>query len=506
MTGTKNPNILIIMADFMGALTLPPYGNTIAKTPNISALADEGVVFENAYCNYPLCAPSRASLMSGVLPSRIGVFDNGAEFPASIPTFAHYLRHAGYRCELSGKMHFVGPDQLHGFDDRLTTDLVPADFGWMPPWRSNEQADWPNLETMLDSGVVNRTMGMDFDEDVTHQARRRLYDFARDNDQQPFLLTVSYIQPHEPYKTTQEWWDRYTDEEVGLPSVPLPEMDQWDGHSGRLYRLMGADRGYLADEQVIRARHGFYAMLSYVDHQIGLILSTLQTTGLADDTIVIVAADHGTMIGERGMWCIVHFFEWAMRVPFIIHAPGRLAPRVVEENVSLVDLLPTLLDLATDGQPPPLATPVDGRSLVPAAAGAAPDQDASVYAEISAEGCTKPCVMIRRGSLKYICSEADPPLLFDLASDPGEQINLAGQPAYQTVIKTLEAAVHEKWNLKQFDADSEASRRRRILIHETYEKGNPPVWDFAVNNDPWRFYQRSFREPWQDTEQKTTLR
>lgn len=497
---------MIIMADFMGALTLPPYGNTIAKTPNISKLADQGVVFQNAYCNYPLCAPSRASMMAGVLPSQIGVFDNGAEFPASIPTFAHYLRQAGYRCELSGKMHFVGPDQLHGFNDRLTPDLVPADFGWMPPWRDNEQADWPNLETMLDAGVVSRTMGMDFDEDVTHQATRRLYDFARDTEQQPFLLTVSYIEPHEPYKTRQEWWDLYTDSEVGLPTIPLREKSFWDNHSDRLYKLLGVDKNYLTDEQVINARHGFYAMLSYIDHQVGKVLATLKDTGLSEDTVVIVTADHGTMIGERGLWCIVHFFEWAMRVPFILHAPERFQPRTVEQNVSLLDLFPTLLDLATDGQPPPLATPVDGTSLVPLANGDTSDHDDTVFAEISAEGCTKPCVMIRRGTCKYIHSEADPPLLFDLATDPAEQNNLADDPSYRDVLESFRSAVRQKWDLKHFDDEADKSRRRRILIHETYEKGNPPVWDFAVNNDPWKRYQRSFREPWQDTEQKTTLK
>ena len=222
---TRRPNFLIIMADFMGALALPPYGNRIAKTPNISRLAEEGVVFEKAYCNAPLCAPSRASMMSGLLSSEIGVHDNGAEFPASIPTYAHYLRQLGYRCELAGKMHFVGPDQLHGFDERLTGDLVPADFGWMPPWRDDDHPDWPSLDPIRDAGVVTRTMGIDFDEEVTHQAVRRLYDFGRAAERQPFLLTLSYIEPHEPFLTTRDCWDLYSDDEVGLPRGPLARRE-----------------------------------------------------------------------------------------------------------------------------------------------------------------------------------------------------------------------------------------------------------------------------------------
>ena len=128
------PNILILMADQLTARALRTYGGSIARTPNIDALADEAVVFDSFYCNSPLCAPSRYSFMAGQLPSRIGAYDNAAEFAADIPTFAHYLRQAGYQTILSGKMHFCGPDQLHGFEERLTTDIYPADFGWTPAW------------------------------------------------------------------------------------------------------------------------------------------------------------------------------------------------------------------------------------------------------------------------------------------------------------------------------------------------------------------------------------
>lgn len=503
----KQPNFLIIMADFMGALTLPMYGNNIAKTPNLSRIGEESVLFENAYCNFPLCAPSRASMMSGLLPFDTGVYDNGAEFPASIPTFAHYLRQLGYRCELSGKMHFVGPDQLHGFDERLTTDMVPADFGWMPPWRDNGYPEWPSLGPIRDTGVVSRTMGIDFDEEVTNQAIRRLYDFARDPDKQPFLLTVSYIEPHEPYKTTQHWWDRYSDDEIGLPSIKLLPKGEWDAHSRRLYELTGIDEDALTEDETVRARHGFYSMLSSVDHKIGEVLSALQSTGMSEDTVVIITADHGSMLGERGLWGILNFFEWAMRVPFIIHAPNRFSPRRVKSNISLVDLMPTLLELATDGNPPSaMATPIDGTSLVSLATGDDAECSDTVYAELSAEGCIAPCVMIKQGDYKYIHCETDAPLLFNLKEDPSELTNLANQPDYLAQVAAFQTKVHSKWNLEALWRKVDRSRQQRIVIHETFEKSNPPVWDYAVDNNPWRCYQRSFREPWQDTEEKAILK
>ena len=135
------PNILFIQVDQLTALALKAYGNTFCKAPNLDRLAERGVVFESAYCNFPLCAPSRFSMASGQLCSRIGAFDNAAEFPASIPTYAHYLRRLGYRTALSGKMHFIGPDQHHGFERRLTPDLYPADFSWVPNWGDEGERD-----------------------------------------------------------------------------------------------------------------------------------------------------------------------------------------------------------------------------------------------------------------------------------------------------------------------------------------------------------------------------
>lgn len=134
----KKPNILVLMADQLTPGALAAYGNTVCKTPHIDKLAGGGVVFDAAYTNSPLCAPSRYVFMSGKLPSRIRGYDNASELPSEILTFGHYLRHAGYHTVLSGKMHFCGADQLHGFEERLTTDIYPADFGWTPDWSQPE--------------------------------------------------------------------------------------------------------------------------------------------------------------------------------------------------------------------------------------------------------------------------------------------------------------------------------------------------------------------------------
>src|SRR5215472_1016665 len=175
------PNLLIVMADQLAAGALPAYGNRIARTPHLDALAERAVIFSSAYCNSPLCAPSRFAFMSGRLPSAIGAYDNAAEFAAQVPTFAHYLRLAGYRTILAGKMHFCGADQLHGFEERLTTDIYPADFGWTPDWqRPEERPSWyHNMSSVREAGPCVRTNQLDFDEEVVFAARRRLFDLAR---------------------------------------------------------------------------------------------------------------------------------------------------------------------------------------------------------------------------------------------------------------------------------------------------------------------------------------
>ena len=190
----RKPNILVVMADQLAPHFTGAYGHRLVRTPAMDALAGRGVRFGAAYCSSPLCAPSRFSMMSGRLASEIGAFDNGAEFVASIPTVAHYLRLAGSRTTLSGKMHFVGPDQLHGFEERLTTDVYPSGFAWAANWDAAAErlGRWfNNMDTITGAGPVLANFQIDFDDEVGFAARRRLYDLARPNaDDRPFFLVA----------------------------------------------------------------------------------------------------------------------------------------------------------------------------------------------------------------------------------------------------------------------------------------------------------------------------
>ncbi|HLF90333.1 MAG TPA: choline-sulfatase, partial [Anaerolineales bacterium] len=350
----EKPNILFIMADQLAAPVLPFYGHPIVKTPNLSSLAKSGVVFENAYCNSPLCAPSRFSMMAGQYPSRIGAYDNATYFQADVPTFAHYLRMNGYYTCLSGKMHFVGPDQLHGFEERLTTDIYPSDFGWTPNWEDfeNRPSWYHNMMSVVQAGICQTSNQLDFDEEVAYHSIRKINDLARQEMDRPFFLLVSFTHPHDPFAIPPEYWNRYRHDEIDLPAVPQIPYHELDPHSQRLFHVCAMGEYAQSEERVLNARHAYYGMVSYIDDKVGQLIQALERADLREDTIIIFLSDHGEMLGERGLWYKMSFFEWSARVPLLFHAPGRFAPHRVKQPVSLVDLLPTLTELASNGQSP----------------------------------------------------------------------------------------------------------------------------------------------------------
>ncbi len=490
----KRPNILFILTDQLAGPALPCYGHPLVKAPNITGLAEKGVVFENAYCNSPLCAPSRASMMTGQLPSRIGAFDNAAQFPSDIPTFAHYLRALGYRTCLSGKMHFVGPDQLHGFEERLTTDIYPADFGWVPDWtRPEYRPSWyHNMLSVVQAGVCTTSNQLDFDEEVTFRAVRKIYDLARDDDTRPFCLMASFTHPHDPFAITQEYWDRYEHNKIDMPAVPPIPLAQMDPHSRRLYHVSAMDQYQQTQERVRNARHAYYGMISYIDDKAGQLLQALEAVGFSDNTVVIFTSDHGEMLGERGLWYKMSFFEWSARVPLIFYQPKLFSNRRIRQTVSLVDLLPTLVEVATDGiAPPDFADTVDGHSLLPLMQGDDNSAADTVLGEILSEGAIAPCLMIRRNRFKYIYSRPDPDQLYDLVNDPYELDNLAGHPDYKDVRRSFDADVYARWTPLALHRQVLASQQQRQLVNNALRQGQHTPWDFQPHQDASRQYMRN---------------
>ena len=493
----SRPNFLIVMADQMAGPALPCYGHPIVQAPALTRLAQQGVVFNRAYCSSPLCAPSRASLVTGQLPSRIGAYDNAAEFPASTPTFGHYLRQLGYYTCLCGKMHFIGPDQLHGFEERLTTDIYPADFGWTPNWEQPEhRPSWyHNMLSIVQAGTCQTSNQLDFDQEVAFHAVRKINELARSGDGRPFCLFVSFTHPHDPFAIPQEYWERYDPGEIALPSVPPIPLEQMDPHSQRLHHVCDLGRYRQTEERVRNARRAYYGAISYVDDKVSQLLQALEATGLGENTIVLFTSDHGEMLGERGLWYKMSFFEWSARVPLIVHAPSRFAPRRIDQPVSLMDILPTLVQLASgDRDDPDLVDGVDGHSLVPLLLGEGGRRSDTVLGEILCEGAIAPCFMVRRGRYKYVFSEPDPEQLYDLERDLHELENLAGRPEHEPVRRTFREQVRAGWDPQNIREDVIASQRRRRLAAQALSMGTRTAWDFQPHQDASQQYMRNHME------------
>ena len=337
---TERPNLLLIMSDEHAPMFSGPYGHPLVQTPNLDRLAAEGVVFEHAYCNSPLCTPSRMSFMTGRYVHHAGTWDNATPLASDAVTWAHRLRAVGYDVVLSGKQHFSGPDQLHGFRAQLARDLHAE--------RGHPIRDWSQGTTGARRpwGVVERagpgtTEEIEVDDQVEVAALDYLHDPAR--QRQPWALNVSFMAPHFPFVVPQRFWDLYPEAAVDLPTIPPGHLDNQHPVYQRMRRAFGLAE--FPEELVRRARVGYYGLITYLDEKIGRLLDALEATGQRENTLIAYFSDHGELAGEHGMWRKSNFYEQSVRVPLQLAWPGHLpAGRRVNGVVSLVDLVATIVE------------------------------------------------------------------------------------------------------------------------------------------------------------------
>jgi choline-sulfatase len=476
-------NVLLVMVDQLVPFLTGAYGHPVVRTPHLDRLAAEGVTFDAAYTPYPLCSPARAALLTGRHASDLGCWDNAAELHGDEPTVAHLLTNAGYECVLSGKMHFIGPDQLHGYRRRLTTDVYPASMDWVPS--QDEEGRFvrgghAKMYVPPRVGVAPWTQFLSYDEETQFRALEYLRERARTGADDPFFLTVSFHHPHDPFVVTQAMWDAYEGADIALPERPdridVTAMDRWANEAHE------TDTVDLDDPDALRAlRRAYYALVTYVDAKLGELVRTLEETGRADDTAVIFTSDHGDMLAERRMVQKRCFYEWSVRVPLVVRLPsGERAGTRVPRPVSLLDLAPTLLDLAQ--VPEPARLPLDGTSLLG-------EEERTVFSEYHVEKVRAPCFMARRGRWKLIEVHGHDRRLFDLASDPGEWEDRSGRPETRDVEDQLLAAIHARFDPEAIAARGAASIRRREVIRDAMVR-NGTSWDYQPFFDARRQYVR----------------
>lgn len=447
----RTPNVLLIMSDQHTRKALGVAGNGVAHTPNLDALARSGVRFDNAYCTYPVCVPSRASLLSGLYPHHHQAIDNSYAWPFGVKTLAHYLGSAGYMTGLIGKMHFVDA-QTHGFDFKLdfndwhqylgpksklvAEEIIDPNSGsglpqivdlWREsgdPWTGVIARD--NRQGYTSVGRISALAEEDhFESFVARESMRFLRNHGK---HQPFFLVSSFLKPHDPFMpaerfakmfrsgdmklpetwgkidpaTTPKWVQERIQYDYGCPELRFPEM-------ARLHTAL------------------YYASLAQTDDNIGKLLNTLRELGLEENTVVLYTSDHGEMLGEKGLWQKMTFYEPAAGVPLLFRVPGATpAGALCPAPVSLVQLAATILELCAV----PAPSGLDGSSIARLLHEPGAESDSPVFAEMRLKS-KSPGAMIRLGRYKYCNYVGDLDELFDLETDPAEMKNLAPLPAYR---------------------------------------------------------------------------
>lgn len=430
------PNIVLIMSDQHNPHVMGCAGDEVICTPTLDRLAENGARFANTYCGNPLCVPSRMTFLTSRHSSDLGIWTNGHKLQSDIPTFPHYLVNAGYRTILCGRMHFVGSDQRHGFEQRLIGDVHPK-LEHIPLSTTGQTADGVKV------AGAGHTAYSRYDQEVTSVCCQFLESWDKNPGNQPFFMTVGYVLPHCPYIAPKRLFDEYLDK-VDLPKFP-------DGYNNSLHPFMRSWRenrkvDELTDEQVRIARAAYYGLVTLMDDLIGLIMETLAQTHFGKNTLVVYTSDHGEMAGEHRMWWKSSFYEGSVGVPLIFSWPERMAEnRTISEVVSLLDVGPTLVDLA-GGSP---MSQVSGQSLKGflTGDGKVSDWKNTAFSELGGLRGDAPGRMIRRDQWKLNYYHGyDRPQLFDLESDPGEYNDLGNDDSYAAIRDELLAEVRAGWS------------------------------------------------------------
>ena len=483
MSNDKKPSILLIMADQLRFDALGFMDCSGAKTPNIDRLASMGVMFENAYSNCPICAPARASLVTGRLVRNTKVYDNGAELSSAIPTFMHGLKSADYDTVLSGKMHFIGSDQLHGFDRRLTTDIYPSDFGWTPDWEKGTYANpGTSIRRITDCGPRPWNFQMDYDEETCFRALEYLRE--RCETDKPFFLCASFTHPHCPYFIPEEYWDMYADVDIPMPRVRKEALDKMHPFNLWLQIHHECDVIHLSDEQIINARRAYLGMVTYFDEQVGKLIKEAERLGMTDNLLIVLTSDHGDMMGERGMWFKRTWFDGSSKIPLIARMDGAIpAGSRIKEAVSLIDLAPTLLEIADAN--PEYAENMDGTSIYSLMKGEESNPRDEAVMEYYCEGVLSSMLAVRSGKWKYVYVHKHDGLLYDMESDPDELTDLSADRP--DVCKKLKDRLLSGLDVDKMETEVIKSQKERLLICKVTRGLS---WDYQPFFDASKSYVR----------------
>ena len=494
MTGNTRPNLLYIHSDQHSPYISGCYGDPLVRTPHLDALAASGVALDNTYCPSPICVPSRMSMLSGRYPHENQVWTNNQILDSAIPTLAHAMGSGGYKPVLIGRMHSNGPDQLHGYAERLVGDHGPNHIGGRGADHGMLSGTAGPARVSLEKAGHGQSAYQVHDEDVPAPT----VDFFNPlgvkkragQPAEPFSLSVGFMLPHQPFVARLQDYEYYY-ENMFPPHITEPFGEDLHPHIKMWREKSGIQE--VSDEEVRRARAAYWALVERMDILIGQIIAALRANGLEENTLIIYTSDHGEQVGEHSLWWKQTFYEDSVKVPAILSWPGHLPGGTrCGRVVSSLDLNATMLDAL--GCP---ALPNSrGRSLLPvlkdpdhaawddvafselcydAAGGGGPFPEQGVFQR-----------MIRRGPWKLNYYHEQPCQLFNLEEDPRETNDRAADPACQELISELRTEVLAGWDPEWISARLANWREERPIFAgwtRTVQPEDQCRWDLRPEMD-----------------------
>ena len=459
----KPANLVVIMSDEHHPRAMGVAGHSFAKTPNLDRLAASGTRFTAAYCNSPICVPSRASFATGRYVHELETWDNAIAYDGRVEGWGHALQRTGHRVDSIGKLHYRNADDPTGFDHQYHPMHIYGGYGMV--WgalRDGSQDFSERAHVMMDPMGPGLSKYNIYDDRIATEAEAWIARAGHEKSKKPWVLFVGFVAPHFPLTVPQEFLNLYPTD-----TMPRPRLHPKDGHPRHPW-LEASHRCHPVDDAFDDAKRKlatacYYGLCTWIDRQVGRVVAALERSGLRERTRIVYTSDHGDNIGARGMWGKSTHYDDAVGVPMIMAGPDIPQARVSSTPVSLVDLAPTILD-AVGEQPYDWADGLPGKSLFELAA-APDDLQRTVFSEYHAFGSPTAAFMLRDGRYKYNYYVGYSAELFDILADPGETRDLSSNAGHIDIRNRFEKRLRAMLDPEATDAKAKAAQAALIARH-----------------------------------------
>ena len=446
-------NVIVIMTDELRRDALGCYGNKIARTPTIDRLAENGLVFDACYTPSPICVPARASIATGRYVHETRCWSNAQPYRGEPESWHHRLRDAGFHTVSIGKLHFRGAQDDNGFSEEIEPVYVRDGKGWIHGLLRDR-------DDLFDPSSFAEHIGpgddpyTDYDEKVCAAAIDWIANRGKREDGN-WCMFLSFLRPHYPLTCPPRFYEQFDPEAMPMPIPADPASDSTHPVLEWMRKSCNYDAPFDDDMRRI-AIASYHGLCSFVDDMVAQVLATLEASGMAEDTSIIFTSDHGECLGDRGFWTKMVMYEEAVTVPMIIAGAGSKKGRI-SRPVSLIDLYPTILELA-GVEAEPQTIPQYARSLVESSA----EADRPILSEYHDYGAQTAMFMLRKGRWKLVCYPGFPSQLFDMEADPGERRELSNEAEYSSILSEMTEALHTLLNPEEINRLAFADQANRI--------------------------------------------